>query len=97
MTLGDAVDIVDAVACLGGACASVVAMQIVGRERQPWVYVERAALGGLALTMFYNAIADSNLLGGHRPSGVAANVAMTVLLVVMVLRAKFFRRHADQN
>jgi hypothetical protein len=92
MSLDSATDLFNDVICVAGSFAAIFFMQVIAREPQRFVHVERFALLLLAFAMFFNGIGDVALIGGHRPQGIATNVAILLLLVVMTVRARFFNR-----
>lgn len=92
MNLDSAIDFFNDLVCIAGSFAAIFVMQVIAREPQPFVNVERGALLLLSLAMFFNGIGDMNLIGGHRPQGIATNLAILILLLVMAARGRFFHR-----
>lgn len=89
--LADWLDLINGFVCLIGALACVALMQIILKERSPMVQLQRAAIGFLGFSLFLNATTwypEWALVNGHRPTGTIINVAITLFLLVMVVRGR---------
>jgi hypothetical protein len=75
-----------------GALACGFHMQVILRERAPWVQLERASLAVLAIALVANGsfyYPSWALVDGHRPTGAFVDIAFFVYMTVVGFRGYY--------
>ncbi len=99
------IDTIASIACIIASACCVYLLAAILKERTPLVYLQRWALGGLAVALFANSVTyypEWATIQGHRPTGAIVDVMVMVLVVVMAIRGNMVyqpgrHRAADEN
>jgi hypothetical protein len=98
------VDIIEFCMSLVGSIVCIYLIQVILKEKAPWISLQRWALGFLAIAMFANGVTEYapwNLVEGvYRPTGVIVYTVLVLNLLVMAARGRVMRQdhdHYDQH
>jgi hypothetical protein len=79
-----------------GALVCGYLMQVILRERTPWVQAQRFSLAVLSVALVMNGsfyYPPWALIDGHRPTGAVVDLALFVNLLVMAFRGHVIYQH----